>query len=110
MGVPIRFLGRMMFFASGFQYFEVKGRRVSSLEAPFLICAPHSSFFDIAIMFVSSLPSGVSRIENGQAYLFGSMYDFFLLLGLQSCCCLVLLFLWLSYNQALPFFSSSILT
>ena len=68
---PLAALGRAAFFAIGFHVREV-GHRVSSQEAPILIVAPHSTFFDTIIMFIAGLPSSVSRIENAEAPLLGS--------------------------------------
>ncbi len=76
MAIPLRVAGRLTFFAAGFHYGHIKGKRVSVKEAPLLIYAPHTSFFDVIVLFLSSIPSGVSRIENGQPILFGSMYIF----------------------------------
>ncbi|KAL0188914.1 hypothetical protein M9458_016013, partial [Cirrhinus mrigala] len=54
------FLGRLYFFGMGFRV-VVKGKRASSLEAPILAVAPHSSFFDAIACIEAGLPSTVSR-------------------------------------------------
>lgn len=64
------FLGRMYFFGMGFKV-VVKGKKASTLEAPILAVAPHSSFFDAIACIESGLPSTVSRIESLEAPIFG---------------------------------------
>ncbi|PWA29134.1 hypothetical protein CCH79_00006232 [Gambusia affinis] len=63
-------LGRAYYFAMGFRV-VVKGKQVSSLEAPILAVAPHSAFFDAIACLVSGLPSTVSRVENLATPIFG---------------------------------------
>ncbi|KAG7263173.1 hypothetical protein CRUP_002203 [Coryphaenoides rupestris] len=63
-------LGRAYFFCMGFRV-VVKGRQVSSSEAPILAVAPHSSFFDGIVCIVAGLPSTVSRVENLATPIFG---------------------------------------
>lgn len=64
-------LGRTYFFCMGFRV-VVKGRQVSSSEAPILAVAPHSTFFDGIVCIVAGLPSTVSRVENLATPIFGS--------------------------------------
>ncbi len=66
--------GRAYFFCFGFQWVNEKGKRAETEDAPVFVVAPHSTFFDVLAAFMCGLPSGVSRIENGRAPLFGSMY------------------------------------
>ncbi|KAF5897084.1 lysophosphatidylcholine acyltransferase 2 [Clarias magur] len=63
-------LGRLCFFAMGF-HVTVKGKRATSREAPILVVAPHSSFFDSITCIVSGMPSVVSRAENLLVPMFG---------------------------------------
>uniref|UniRef100_A0A3B5M1Y9 Lysophosphatidylcholine acyltransferase 2 n=1 Tax=Xiphophorus couchianus TaxID=32473 RepID=A0A3B5M1Y9_9TELE len=63
-------LGRAYYFAMGFRV-VVKGEQASSLEAPILAVAPHSSFFDAIACLISGLPSTVSRVENLATPIFG---------------------------------------
>ncbi|XP_041077795.1 lysophosphatidylcholine acyltransferase 2 [Polyodon spathula] len=63
-------VGRAFFFFMGFRV-TVKGKRVSSKEAPILAVAPHSSFFDGIVCVVAGLPSTVSRSENLATPVFG---------------------------------------
>uniref|UniRef100_A0A674I2H7 Lysophosphatidylcholine acyltransferase 2 n=1 Tax=Terrapene triunguis TaxID=2587831 RepID=A0A674I2H7_9SAUR len=65
-------LGRVMFFLMGFQV-EVKGKVAGPLEAPILVVAPHSSFFDGIVCIIAGLPSIVSRLENLSAPVFGTI-------------------------------------
>ncbi|XP_012682454.1 lysophosphatidylcholine acyltransferase 2 [Clupea harengus] len=66
----IAFLGRMYFFSLGFRV-VVRGRKVSSGEAPILAVAPHSSFFDAIVCIIAGLPSTVSRSETISTPIFG---------------------------------------
>ncbi|KAB5525870.1 hypothetical protein PHYPO_G00145170 [Pangasianodon hypophthalmus] len=63
-------LGRLCFFMMGFRVI-VKGKQVTSTEAPILAVAPHSSFFDSITCIVSGMPSVVSRTENLLPPMFG---------------------------------------
>ncbi|CAH1778543.1 unnamed protein product [Owenia fusiformis] len=76
MRVPLRFMGRTMFFIFGFHWVRVKGIQASAKEAQILISAPHSSFMDVIVLFISGLCSGVSRIENSQAPVLGTLVEF----------------------------------
>ncbi|KAG1943139.1 lysophosphatidylcholine acyltransferase [Pimephales promelas] len=64
------FLGQMYFFGMGFRV-VVKGKKASSAEAPILVVAPHSSFFDAIACIEAGLPSSVSRSESLEAPIFG---------------------------------------
>lgn len=64
-------LGRTYYFCMGFRV-VVKGKQVSSSEAPILAVAPHSTFFDGIVCVVAGLPSTVSRVENLATPIFGS--------------------------------------
>ncbi|KPP57843.1 hypothetical protein Z043_124385 [Scleropages formosus] len=63
-------LGRLVFFFMGFRV-TVQGRHASSVEAPILAVAPHSSYFDAIVCIVAGLPSTVSRAENLAVPIFG---------------------------------------
>ncbi|XP_044530773.1 lysophosphatidylcholine acyltransferase 2-like [Gracilinanus agilis] len=63
-------LCRSLFFILGFLV-KVKGERASSLEAPILVAAPHSSFFDGIAWVFTGLPSIVSRQETARVPLVG---------------------------------------
>uniref|UniRef100_A0A8C1N9M5 Lysophosphatidylcholine acyltransferase 2 n=1 Tax=Cyprinus carpio TaxID=7962 RepID=A0A8C1N9M5_CYPCA len=61
---------RLYFFGMGFRV-VVKGKQASSVEAPILAVAPHSSFFDAIVCIETGLPSTVSRSESLEAPIFG---------------------------------------
>uniref|UniRef100_A0A8C6WNV6 Lysophosphatidylcholine acyltransferase 2 n=1 Tax=Neogobius melanostomus TaxID=47308 RepID=A0A8C6WNV6_9GOBI len=63
-------LGRLYYFAMGFRV-VVKGKQVTSSEAPILAVAPHSTFFDGIVCIMAGLPSTVSRVENLATPIFG---------------------------------------
>ncbi|XP_071387699.1 lysophosphatidylcholine acyltransferase 2 [Centroberyx affinis] len=63
-------LGRTYYFCMGFRV-VVKGKQLSSSEAPILAVAPHSTFFDGIVCIVAGLPSTVSRLENLATPIFG---------------------------------------
>uniref|UniRef100_A0AAQ5YK14 EF-hand domain-containing protein n=1 Tax=Amphiprion ocellaris TaxID=80972 RepID=A0AAQ5YK14_AMPOC len=63
-------LGRAYYFCMGFRV-VVKGKQVTSSEAPILAVAPHSTFFDGIVCVVAGLPSTVSRVENLATPIFG---------------------------------------
>jgi len=58
------FLGRRCTNAAGLHPVVVKGRRATPAEAPILVAAPHSTFFDGLAVFWSGGPYMVSREEN----------------------------------------------
>ncbi|XP_042616242.1 lysophosphatidylcholine acyltransferase 2-like isoform X1 [Cyprinus carpio] len=64
------FLGWLYFFGMGFRV-VVKGKQASSVQAPILAVAPHSSFFDAIVCIEAGLPSTVSRSESLEAPIFG---------------------------------------
>ncbi|XP_072135647.1 lysophosphatidylcholine acyltransferase 2 [Mobula birostris] len=70
--VVLKFLGRAFYFCMGFIRVEVKGKRAEATEAPILVVAPHSSFFDAIVNIVAGMPSVVSRAENAEVPFFGS--------------------------------------
>ncbi|XP_037835903.1 lysophosphatidylcholine acyltransferase 2 isoform X2 [Kryptolebias marmoratus] len=63
-------LGRAYYFSLGFRV-VVKGEQAGSSEAPILVVAPHSTFFDGIVCIVAGLPSTVSRVENLATPIFG---------------------------------------
>ncbi|KAM4722055.1 lysophosphatidylcholine acyltransferase 2 [Rhinophrynus dorsalis] len=66
----ISVLGRLLFFCMGF-HVRVQGKLASPSEAPILVVAPHSSFFDGISVVASGMPSSVSRTENINVPIFG---------------------------------------
>ncbi|XP_063168762.1 lysophosphatidylcholine acyltransferase 2 [Candoia aspera] len=72
--IALIILGRALFFVMGFQV-KGKGKVASPQEAPILVAAPHSSFFDGIICVLAGLPSVVSREENLLAPILGRILD-----------------------------------
>ncbi|XP_044125945.1 lysophosphatidylcholine acyltransferase 2 [Bufo gargarizans] len=66
-------LGRLLFFSMGF-HVRVIGKPASSSEAPIMVVAPHSSFFDGIAVITSGMPSTVSRAENMSVPIFGRIF------------------------------------
>ncbi|XP_078400370.1 lysophosphatidylcholine acyltransferase 2 isoform X1 [Cetorhinus maximus] len=69
--VVLKSLGRAFFFCMGFMQIKVKGKKAEATEAPILVVAPHSTFFDAVVNIVAEIPSVVSRAENADIPLFG---------------------------------------
>ncbi|NXC49329.1 PCAT2 acyltransferase, partial [Penelope pileata] len=65
-------LTRTLFFVMGFRV-KVKGKVASPREAPIIVAAPHSSFFDAIVSALTGMPSVVSRAENLSAPVFGTI-------------------------------------
>ncbi|XP_060555459.1 lysophosphatidylcholine acyltransferase 2-like isoform X3 [Ruditapes philippinarum] len=66
-----------MTFCIGFQNMKIKGKRVTSSDAPVICGAPHSSFFDVLTAFYClELPSFVSRAENNEMFLISALLKF----------------------------------
>ncbi|KAG8455549.1 hypothetical protein GDO86_001665 [Hymenochirus boettgeri] len=72
----IYLLSRTMFFMCGFHWISIRGRRAPSSEAPILVVAPHSTFFDPIVTVVCDLPSVVSRVENLNIPVIGALLRF----------------------------------
>uniref|UniRef100_A0A8C5WFL9 Lysophosphatidylcholine acyltransferase 2 n=1 Tax=Leptobrachium leishanense TaxID=445787 RepID=A0A8C5WFL9_9ANUR len=72
----IGFLGRILYLCMGFRI-HIKGIPASSVEAPILVAAPHSSFFDGIAVIASGMPSIVSRVENAEVPIFGRILQVF---------------------------------
>ncbi|KAM4708543.1 lysophospholipid acyltransferase LPCAT4 [Discoglossus pictus] len=72
----IYILSRTMFFMCGFHWITIRGRRAPSSEAPLLVVAPHSTFFDPIVTVVCDLPSVVSRVENLNIPVIGALLRF----------------------------------
>ncbi|XP_037355638.1 lysophosphatidylcholine acyltransferase 2B-like [Talpa occidentalis] len=58
-----KFLLQAIFFLAGFLV-KVEGRKASRDEAPILVSAPHSTYFDVILCAVAGLPSVVSASRN----------------------------------------------
>lgn len=69
--IILRIIMRVMWFAGGFHWMTVKGRRALPTEAPILTLAPHSSYFD-AIPVTMTMSSIVMKAESKDIPLWGS--------------------------------------
>nr|CDS25357.1 acetyltransferase [Hymenolepis microstoma] len=65
------FCGRALFFSGGFIWVNQLGRRACCSEAPILVLAPHSSFYDSLVFLALGMPSVVGKVETA-ASPFGS--------------------------------------
>lgn len=69
--IILKIIMRVMWFAGGFHWMTVKGRRALPAEAPILTLAPHSSYFD-AIPVTMTMSSIVMKAESKDIPLWGS--------------------------------------
>nr|XP_006000313.1 PREDICTED: lysophosphatidylcholine acyltransferase 2 [Latimeria chalumnae] len=65
-------VGSAFFFSMGFRV-KVKGKIADPVEAPILVVAPHSTFFDAIVCIKAGLCSVVSRTENTNVPIFGRL-------------------------------------
>jgi lysophosphatidylcholine acyltransferase / lyso-PAF acetyltransferase len=63
-----------MYFVGSGHYVKIIGTRASPKEAPILIGAPHTSFFDALSVIISGPGSVVGKIEAGQIPFYGSRF------------------------------------
>lgn len=77
---------RGMFFAGSFQRIKILGRQVTSKEAPILVLAPHSSFFDSIAVVLFGPPSVLAKAETAFLPFFGSEFtsDFFIFAAFKN--------------------------
>lgn len=68
-------LGRSAYYAGG-MHIRVKGKQVPRAEAPILVIAPHSTFLDAAIVYVTGFPSIIVRRESGMNPWLGKLINF----------------------------------
>uniref|UniRef100_A0A1B6CA70 Phospholipid/glycerol acyltransferase domain-containing protein n=1 Tax=Clastoptera arizonana TaxID=38151 RepID=A0A1B6CA70_9HEMI len=66
-------LGRWTYYAGGMRY-TVKGKQAPREEAPILVIAPHSTFFDAGMVYETGFPSIIARRESGLNPFLGSMF------------------------------------
>ncbi|KAM7156269.1 lysophospholipid acyltransferase LPCAT4 isoform 1-T1 [Molossus nigricans] len=69
-------LSRLLFFLLGFLRIRVRGQQASRLQAPVLVAAPHSTFFDPIVLLPCDLPKVVSRAENLSVPVIGALLRF----------------------------------
>lgn len=67
----ICFVGRLTYQAGGMKI-VVRGKQASRSEAPILVLAPHSTFIDGGIVYVTGFPSIIVRRESGLNPFIGS--------------------------------------
>lgn len=68
------FLFRGIFTVGSAHWVTVKGEIAPPEEAPILVAAPHSSFFDSLAVLISGPSSVVGKIEAGDIPFYGSEY------------------------------------
>ena len=68
-------LGRMCFRSAGFLSVKVTGEPADPSDAPILVAAPHSTFFDGFVVFWNDMPYIVSREENRKLPFLGACID-----------------------------------
>ncbi|XP_067914779.1 lysophosphatidylcholine acyltransferase 1-like isoform X1 [Heterodontus francisci] len=71
----LKVIMRAMWFAGGFHWMSVKGRRALPTEAPILTLAPHSSYFD-AIPVTMTMASIVMKAESKDIPIWGTLIKY----------------------------------
>ncbi|XP_054286952.1 lysophosphatidylcholine acyltransferase-like isoform X2 [Macrosteles quadrilineatus] len=71
----VTWLGCWTYYAGGMRY-SVRGRQAPRHEAPILVIAPHSTFFDAGICYVTGFPSIIARRESGLHPFMGKLINF----------------------------------
>lgn len=61
-----------MYFFGSFHHVKITGRQATSKEAPILVLAPHSSFFDSISVILFGPPSVLAKGETESLPLLGS--------------------------------------
>jgi lysophosphatidylcholine acyltransferase/lyso-PAF acetyltransferase len=61
-----------MFFVGSAHFVNVKGKRASPKDAPILLGAPHTSFFDALSVLLSGPAGVVAKLEAGDIPFYGS--------------------------------------
>lgn len=67
---------RGMFVFGTFHWVKIIGKRASAKEAPIIVVAPHSSFFDSLVAVLFGPPSVVAKAETACLPFFGSECPF----------------------------------
>lgn len=68
-------LGRLTYQAGGMKII-VRGKQASRSEAPILVVAPHSTFIDGGIVYVTGFPSIIVRRESGLNPFIGKLINY----------------------------------
>lgn len=63
---------RLLFLFGGFNWVTVRGKQASAKDAPLLVVAPHSTYFDALPVVLMGGPSVVAKGETGHLPFFGS--------------------------------------
>uniref|UniRef100_A0A4W3JB09 Lysophosphatidylcholine acyltransferase 1 n=1 Tax=Callorhinchus milii TaxID=7868 RepID=A0A4W3JB09_CALMI len=71
----LKVIMRAMWFAGGFHWMSVKGRRALPTEAPIMTLAPHSSYFD-AIPVTMTMASIVMKTESKDIPVWGTLIKY----------------------------------
>lgn len=69
---------RGMYWAGSVNYIKVKGKQATTKEAPILLGAPHTSFFDALGVIITGPASVVAKVESGSIPFYGSKVLFLL--------------------------------
>ena len=64
---------RGVFFIGGFHWISTKGQLASPEEAPILVTAPHSTYFDALPVVLLQLSTVVAKSAVERVFIFGSM-------------------------------------
>ncbi|XP_043545592.1 lysophosphatidylcholine acyltransferase 1-like isoform X1 [Chiloscyllium plagiosum] len=71
----LKVIMRAMWFAGGFHWMTIKGRRALPKEAPIITLAPHSSYFD-AIPVTMTMASIVMKAESKDIPIWGTLIKY----------------------------------
>ncbi|CAL7935189.1 unnamed protein product [Xylocopa violacea] len=69
------FMGRLTYQAGGMRI-VVRGRQATRAEAPILVVAPHSTFMDGGIVYITGFPSIIVRRESGLNPFIGKLINY----------------------------------
>lgn len=69
------FMGRLTYQAGGMRI-VVRGRQATRTEAPILVVAPHSTFMDGGIVYITGFPSIIVRRESGLNPFIGKLINY----------------------------------
>lgn len=72
----ISLLGQSSLMAGG-MHFTIKGRQASRAEAPILVAAPHSTFLDAGLVYVTGFPSTIVRTESVSFHIGSRLFFYF---------------------------------
>lgn len=71
---------RGMYWAGSVHYIRVKGKQATTKEAPILLGAPHTSFFDALGVIITGPASVVAKVESGSIPFYGSKVLFLVII------------------------------